>query len=229
MRALAPGLMTRISDQASFRTLSCRALPYPRCGLDAHATVGIGQLVAGVGVEIVGSAAVELVSLTDLSTHNQPNRQRPKRSRDPADCPQQMRLIRLGLLDGGYWLLRRTAGVFILSNRFTTVGRTPTAAEFRKEPHACMIPQESYASGVKLIACVPKRNQLWFSFWTYWTSTCSKPSATICAVTRSRAFLLAASRMPSFSAVSCNWSCALARRSGVRDWSAGAIVPVVRE
>ena len=34
-----------------------------------------------MGVQIVGSAAVELVSLTYLAAYNQPDRQRPKRSR----------------------------------------------------------------------------------------------------------------------------------------------------
>jgi len=61
-------------------------------GLYTNAAVGVVQFVAGVGVEIVGSAAVELVPLPDLATYDQPDRQRPKRGRDPADSPQQMAL-----------------------------------------------------------------------------------------------------------------------------------------
>lgn len=132
-------------------------------GLYAYAVVHVGQFVAGMGVEIVGSAAVELVTLTDLAAHNQPDRNRPKRSRNPTDSLQQVGLIRLGLLAGGELLVLRTTGVFMFFSRFTTVGRTPAAAEFWEEPHACMIPQERCGPGVKLIAAYRRGNPRWSS------------------------------------------------------------------
>ena len=62
--------------------------------LDAEAEVYV-LLVAGVGVEVVGGAAVELVALADLATDEEADGYGSEAGRDPAD----------GLDEGGLFVL----------------------------------------------------------------------------------------------------------------------------
>ena len=57
--------------------------------LNADAELNIGELVDGVGVEIVRRAAVELIPLANLASDDQPQGNRSQRRRDPADSLQQ--------------------------------------------------------------------------------------------------------------------------------------------
>ena len=57
-------------------------------GLDTEAEVYV-LLVAGVRIEVVGSAAVELIALADFAAHEEPERDGSQTSGDPADGPQK--------------------------------------------------------------------------------------------------------------------------------------------
>src|ERR1700722_3151293 len=61
-------------------------------GLDAEAEVYV-LLVAGVGVDVVGGAAVELVALTHLAANEETERDRAETGRDPADGLDEGRFV----------------------------------------------------------------------------------------------------------------------------------------
>jgi hypothetical protein len=71
---------------------------------DAHAELYILGLVAGVGVEVVGCAAVELVALAELAADDDAERERGGTGGDPADGTQNLvaavRCTAGGFIDG---------------------------------------------------------------------------------------------------------------------------------
>src|ERR1035437_3418287 len=104
-------------------------------GLNPNAAVHIRQLIAGVRVQIVRRAAIELVPLPKLAAHNQAQRHGAKRGRNPANRLQKVRIFHINRLVGCASEVRilGTAAFLHVSSTFRP---TSAATEFGEEPHA---------------------------------------------------------------------------------------------
>ena len=107
-RLYAPVLETRVATSWGGEGLD-GAQPTLERELDAQAEVYV-LLVAGVGVEVVGSAAVELVALAELASDEEAESHGAEAGGDPAD----------GLDEGGFF---RLLVVFGLAGKGEDAGR----------------------------------------------------------------------------------------------------------